>query len=132
VLDSPSRCIGELASINEEIAEFAAAWSYDSGLLKEKVIRYDRLLRAALLGIKGDFKVDEKKALAHAAVAQSEQGTGLAEEIEELEGKVEGMKTLFKTLERRSSIAQSILAAYRSEAKMGDFVVPDPQWSQAS
>lgn len=129
MLDSPASCIAELSSINTEIAEFAAVWAENAGELKEALKRYDRLYRAGLLGVKGDFKVAEKEALAHAAVGQHELGEGLPERIEELENKVTSFSTQFKSLDRRASVIQSILAAYRAEAKTGEFVVPDPSWS---
>ena len=124
-LDSPQACVSELAEVNKEIAEFGYLWAENAGMLKAKLTRYDRLHRAGLKGAKGST-VAERDAAAHAAVESFEPG--LAEEIEELEGKVESFKVQFKVLERRSSNAQSVLSALREEAKMGDYVM-QPAWS---
>jgi DNA repair exonuclease SbcCD ATPase subunit len=126
-LDSPQACVKELSEVNTEVATIGQAWAANAGELKEKIMRRDRLHRAALLGITEKLTVAEKEATAFAAIEQREEG--LLERIEELEGLVEQDKTLFKSLERRASNAQSILSALRAEVKMGDYVADQPQWS---
>jgi hypothetical protein len=127
-LDSPQGCIQELSEINTEVATIGHVWAANAGLLKEKIQRRDRLQRAALLGITEKLTVAEKEATAFAAIESADPG--LLEAIEELEGRVEQDKTLFKTLERRASNAQSILSSYRDEAKMGQYASDrEPHWS---
>jgi chromosome segregation ATPase len=125
-LDSPQACTAELAAINEEIQAFSHVWAANAGELKEALKRYDRLHRAAILKGKQGLTVAERDAAAHAAVEGYEEG--LTEKIEELENKVEKAKTLFRTLERRSENARSILSALKAEARMPD--TPEPQWSR--
>lgn len=124
-LDNPASCIAELAEVNREVGEMGHIWAANAGELKAALTRYDRLYRAGLRKVKAKT-VAERDAAAHAAVEDMEPG--LAERIEELERAVEELKTLFKTLERRSSNAQSVLAALRDEAKMSDHVL-QPAWS---
>lgn len=118
-LDTVAGCIAELTECNREIATFAHEWSANAGQLKAKEKRYDRLYKAALRGTDGR-NADERTATAHAAV--EEVAPGLAEEIENLIGKVEEHKRLFETIERRSSNAQSILSAHRDSMKTEQFV----------
>lgn len=121
LLDTARGCANELAEVNKEIAEFAYVWSHNAGLLKQKTKRYERLHRAALRGLIGeDLKVAEKDATAHAAVEDMDEG--LAEEIEELLGKVEQFKVRFNALERRASNAQSVLGMHRDESKFNGYV----------
>ena len=126
-LDSPQSCVRELAAINTEVAIIGHEWSVEAGLLKEALEKRDRLKRTALLGIKEKLTVPEKEATAYAAIEQIEPG--LLEQVEALEGKVEQHKTLFKTLERRASNAQSILSSYRDERKFGEYAAQEPAWS---
>lgn len=121
LLDTARGCANEIAEVNKEIASFAHVWAENAGQLKAKAKRYERLHRAALRGlIREDLKVAEKDATAHAAV--EDQAPNLAEEIEELEGKVEQFKVRFKTLERRASNAQSVLGMHRDESKFNGYV----------
>lgn len=124
LLDTARGCANELAEVNKEIASFAYVWAENAGSLKQKTKRYERLHRAALRGlVKEDLKVAEKDATAHAAV--EDQAPGLAEAIEELEGKVEQFKVRMKTLERRASNAQSVLGMHRDENKFSGYVRPN-------
>lgn len=120
--DTPRGCARELADVNREIQEFQHEWATDAGRLKEREGLYERLYRSAMRGLK-DTKgtVQEKAAIAHLAIGEIEGGTNLAEEIEELQGRVERHKTMFKALERRSSNAQSILGMHRDEAKLAPY-----------
>lgn len=122
LLDTARGCANELAEINADIATFGHVWAANAGLLKQKTKRYDRLHRAALRGLIADkdLKVAEKDATAHAAVEAMEEG--LAEEIEELAGKVEEFRVRFNALERRASSAQSVLGMHRDESKFNGYV----------
>jgi chromosome segregation ATPase len=119
ILDSPGACISELSDINRELAEFGHEWSNLAGELKRYEREYDRLYRTAMRGIDGR-NAEERQAAAHAAVEKVAEG--LAEKIATLDGKVEDYKTRFKSLERRASIIQSVLAAMREESKIANFV----------
>ena len=125
-LDTPQACVKELSEVNTEVATIGFSWAANAGELKESIQRRDRLQRSALLGITEKLTVAEKEATAYAAIEKIEPG--LLARIEELEGLVEQDKTLFKTLERRASNAQSILSALRAEVKMQDYAA-DLHWS---
>jgi hypothetical protein len=118
-LDSIPGCIAELTDCNREVAIFAHQWATDAGELKLREKRYERLYKAAMRGTQGR-NADERSATAQAAVEQVEPG--LAEVIEELTGKVEEHKTLFKTIERRAGNAQSILSAHKEAQKTESYV----------
>jgi hypothetical protein len=116
-LDSVQGCMAELQAINSEVQLFSHVWAEDAGLLKQKLTLYTRLHRAAILKADSGLKVAERDATAHAAVELTQPN--LAGEIEELEYKCEKAKTLFRTLERRSENARSILSALKAETRMG-------------
>lgn len=118
-LDSPGACIAELSAINQEIAEFGHEWAELSGTLKKLDRQYSRLYQEAMRTVEGK-NAEERQAIAHAAVAKV--SPDLPEGIETLEGQVEELRTRFRSLERRASIVQSVLAAMREEGKISHFV----------
>lgn len=118
-LDSPGACIEELSAINHEIAEFGHTWAELSGRLKKYDRQYSRLYQEAMRTVDGK-NAEERQAIAHAAVAKV--APDLPPDIEYLEGQVEELRTRFRSLERRASIVQSVLAAMREEGKIANFV----------
>lgn len=122
-LDSISGCITELSSCNREIAEFGHEWATAAGELKRAEKLYERLWRAAMRGTEGR-NADERNATAAAAVESIEGGEGLAEKIEELTGQVETFKVRFKGIDRRAGNVQSILAMYRADRDLQNYVKP--------
>jgi hypothetical protein len=120
-LDNVGGCIAELVACNSEVAEFSHAWSADAGELKMLEKRYERLYRSAMRGTQGK-NADERSATAHAAVEATEEG--ISERIENLIGNVEACKRRFEAVERRSSNAQSILAAHRDAMRTEGYVRP--------
>ena len=118
-LDNPGGCVAELTECNQEVAEFCHDWAADAGRLKTLEHRYKRLRTAAMRGTSG-ANADERAATAEVAI--EEVAPGLAEEIEELIGKVAEYRTRFEAIERRSSNAQSILKAHREAGKVEEFV----------
>lgn len=118
-LDTIPGCTTELTTCNQEVATFAHDWAREAGELKLKEKRYARLFKEAMRGTTGK-NADERAATAQVAVEVVDPG--LAEEIEGLIGNVESHKTLFKTIERRSGNAQSILASHREAQKTEDYV----------
>lgn len=119
--DTIAGIVKEISDINAEIASFSHEWSADAGRLKELETRHARMTKSAMSATKGK-NADERAALA--ALAIEEHSPGLSEEIESLVGKVETHKTLFKTLERRASNAQSLLGEKRDERKFSQYVAP--------
>lgn len=126
MLDSPQACVQELSECGTALAKFGYDWAHKAGELKNLTIQQERLVRAALLKSKGSSK-EVREAQAHAAVA--EQFPDLQGEIENLERWCADYAIRFKALDKRASIAQSVLAAYRAEAKMGDYAITEPAWS---
>lgn len=118
-LDNIHACVEELSAINVEVAGFAHEWARDAGDLKEAEKVYERLSRAAMRATSGK-NADERAATVQVAI--SEVQPDLLERMEKLAGKVESHKTRFKSLERRSSNAQSILAAHRDMEKLTGYV----------
>jgi hypothetical protein len=127
MLDSPQSCIKVLSDCAQELGEFGAVWAENAGELKHKLLVQERLTRAALIDKKVTGTSKEIRE-AQAAVLVEEMAPNLAEEIEELEKKVTDFGVRFKRIDKHASIAQSVLAAYRSEAKMGDHNA-DLAWS---
>jgi hypothetical protein len=120
-LDSMPGCMRELATCNQELAEFAHTWATQTGELKQLEKRYQRLYQSAMRGTKGK-NAEERQATAHAAV--EEVDPHLAERIEELIGSVERSKTLWKSIDRRSDNVRSILSAHKEAHKTEPYVPP--------
>jgi hypothetical protein len=121
MLDSPQSCIKVLSDCAQELGEFGAVWAENAGELKHKLLVQERLTRAALIDKKVTGTSKEIRE-AQAAVLVEEMAPNLAEE------KVTDFGVRFKRIDKHASIAQSVLAAYRSEAKMGDHNA-DLAWS---
>lgn len=109
----------ELATCNQELSQFAHEWAQEAGELKELEKRYQRLYQSAMRHTKGR-NAEERQATAHAAVEQLEPG--LAERIEKLIGQVEGHRTLYKAIDRRSENVRSILSAHKEAAKTEPYI----------
>lgn len=118
-LDSVAALESALATCNSEIEEFASAWATAAGELKQAEKAHERLFRAGLRGTQGR-DAQERQAVAYTAV--EEVAPGLAEEIERLVGVVEEAKTRFKTIDRRSNNAQSLLSLHKESARLESFV----------
>ncbi len=119
-LDTIPGCVKELTECNRETAEFAHEWAQQAGELKMLEERYKRLKVSALRGTKGK-NADERAVVAQVAIEQV--APNLLDDIEGLVGKVETHKVLFKTIERRASNVQSILALHREARRTEDYVV---------
>lgn len=117
-LDSVGSLEDELASCNQEIEEFASIWATAAGELKSSEKRFERLLSSALRGTEGR-NAEERRATAFAAVDAVDEG--LALRIEHLVGAVESYKTRFRTIDRRSNNAQSLLSLHKESAKLESF-----------
>jgi hypothetical protein len=127
--DTIEGCVNELTECNRAIAGIAHEWAHDAGELKRLEKSYGRLYKEALRVTQG-ANADERAALAHATAEEvyrsahelSEDEPGLSEQIENLVGRVEANKTLFATIERRSSNVQSIIRMRREEARLDPYV----------
>lgn len=122
-LDSVSALENALSTCNSEIEEFASNWAEAAGELKSSEKRFERLLNSALRGTEGR-NAEERRATAFAAVDAVEEG--LALRIEHLIGAVESYKTRFRTIDRRSNNAQSLLSVHKESARLESFQPRDP------
>lgn len=128
-MDTPQSAVHEITSINVEIAKFGHKWADAAGQVKrleEQVASLEAQVRRDLrqTALWEELKnVAERDAEVRLRVKEDNptiyESLALAEAVNEESSK------LFKTLDRRASNAQSVLAGMREEQGIRDFLYHD-------